>query len=326
MWLFLATAGILSCQQLSGKVLFAFNQTKTNEVYMFNSSMVALITPMNDDGSVDFEALAGLIELHIECGTDALVVMGTTGESATLSASDAMQVIEFSVTHVAGRIPVIAGTYAAATQQVIEKTTAAMQANVDACLIMTPAYIKPTQEGLYEHYKAIAKACAIPQIIYNVPSRTACDIQAATVERLAHISNIIGIKEATGDMARAQEILSRCGDSLNLYSGDDATALALMMLGGKGVISVTANVVPRMMKQMCSAALTGDYARALMLNEKLMPLHRQLFVEANPIPVKWCLAEMGLIKNVIRLPLTTLAMRYHESLRAAMRSAEINHL
>ncbi len=291
---------------------------------MFHGSMVALITPMLDDKTIDYVALDKLIELHIECGTDGIVVCGTTGESATLSTQEQRQLIQHCVKVIAGRVPLIAGTYATATMCAIENTRAAMQDGVDACLIMTPAYIKPTQEGLYQHYKTIAEACAIPQILYNVPSRTACNIEPATVERLSAISNIIGIKDATADMARAQEIISRCGDSLNLYSGEDATALPLMMLGGKGVISVTANVAPRLMRQMCAATLTGDYARAQMLNEKLALLHKQLFVQANPIPVKWCLFEMGFVQNSIRLPLTPLSSRYHETLREAMQKAEIN--
>ncbi|MCW5589934.1 MAG: 4-hydroxy-tetrahydrodipicolinate synthase [Legionellales bacterium] len=291
---------------------------------MFSGSMVALVTPFDDEGNIDYAALEQLIDWHVEAGTDGLIVSGTTGESGTLSAQEHSSVIEFAVNRANSRLPVIAGTYGTATQDAVEKTRHAMQLGVDACLIMTPAYIKPTQEGLYQHYLTIAKSAAIPQILYNVPSRTAVDLLPETVERLATISNIVGIKEATGNTVRAQEILSRCGDSMTVYSGDDATALALMMLGAKGVISVTANVAPKLMKHMTSAVLSGDYSTALKLNDRLAVLHKHLFIEANPIPSKWCLSEMGLIKNSIRLPLTPLSSCYHGSLREAMQLAEVN--
>ncbi|MFA7095391.1 MAG: 4-hydroxy-tetrahydrodipicolinate synthase [Gammaproteobacteria bacterium] len=288
---------------------------------MFRGSMVALVTPMQADGSVDDESLARLVEFHIENGTDAIVAVGTTGESATLDEKEHCDVIRRTVELVRGRIPVIAGTGANSTREAIDLTRCAMQAGADACLLVTPYYNKPTQEGLYLHYKAVAEAVPIPQILYNVPGRTACDMLPETVERLSHISNIVGIKEATGKLERAREILDRCGDRLDVYSGDDAIAMEMMLLGGKGVISVTANVVPRLMHEMCMAALAGDRAQAEAIDRKLQALHRDLFVESNPIPVKWALYEMGLIPPGIRLPLTFLSERFHDKVRQAMQQA-----
>ncbi len=288
---------------------------------MFHGSMVALVTPMNDDGSLDVPALQRLIDFHVENGTDAIVAVGTTGESPTLDMDEHCKVIRLTVEHCRGRIPVIAGTGANATTEAIELTRYAAKAGVDACLLVTPYYNKPTQEGLYRHHKAIAEAVPIPQILYNVPGRTACDMLPETVERLAAIPNIVGIKEATGNLDRTSEILRRCGDKFEVYSGDDATALDSILLGAKGDISVTANVAPQLMHEMCVLALAGKEQEARAINARLIPLHRDLFIEANPIPVKWALNTMCLIKGGIRLPLTPLSEKYHDTVRQAMRAA-----
>ncbi len=290
---------------------------------MFHGSMVALVTPMQPDGSIDEKALAGLVEFHIENGTDAIVVVGTTGESATLDEREHCHVIKRLVEMVNGRLPVIAGTGANSTSEAIHLTRCAMESGADACLLVTPYYNKPTQEGLYLHFRTVAEAVAIPQILYNVPGRTVVDMNNDTVDRLASIANIVGIKDATGDMARGRELIERCGDRIDIYSGDDATTLELIKLGGKGGISVTANVAPAQMHQMCSAALADDLAQAEMLNEKLMPLHKNLFLESNPIPVKWALHQMGLIPAGIRLPLTPLAESCQPKLRDAMKQSGI---
>jgi 4-hydroxy-tetrahydrodipicolinate synthase len=285
---------------------------------MFRGSLVALVTPMQEDGSIDWPALARLIEFHIENGTDALVVVGTTGEASTLSMAEHCEVIRFCVEHARGRLPVIAGTGANATSEAIELTRCAEAAGADACLLVTPYYNKPTQEGLYRHFRAVAEAVPVPQILYNVPGRTAVDLLPETVERLAAIPNIVGIKEATGKVERVREIVQRCGDRLDVYSGDDATALEAILAGAKGDISVTANVVPRAMHEMCAAALAGEVDRAREIDARLMALHKALFVESNPIPVKWALKEMGLIAGGIRLPLTPLAEKYHATVREAL--------
>ena len=290
---------------------------------MFHGSMVALVTPMNDDGSLDVSALRRLIDFHVENGTDAIVAVGTTGESPTLDRDEHCQVIRLTVEHCRGRIPVIAGTGANATTEAIELTLCAQKAGADACLLVTPYYNKPTQEGLYLHHKAIAEAVPIPQILYNVPGRTAVDMLPETVERLAAIPNIVGIKEATGNLDRTREILRRCGTKFEVYSGDDATALDSILLGAKGDISVTANVAPRLMHDMCALALAGKEQEARAINARLMPLHKDLFVEANPIPVKWALNAMRLIKGGIRLPLTPLSEKYHDTVRQAMRAAGV---
>ena len=283
--------------------------------------MVALVTPMLDDGSLDFESLDQLVEFHVENKTDAIVAVGTTGESATLDEEEHCATIKRVVKTAAGRIPIIAGTGSNSTKEAIELTTCAMDAGADACLLVTPYYNKPTQEGLYLHYREIAKAVAIPQILYNVPGRTACDMLPETVARLAEIPNIVGIKEATGNMERAKTIMEMCGDKLDVYSGDDATALELILLGGKGDISVTANIAPRAMHDMCDAALKGDRETAEKINEPLQGLHKNLFLEANPIPVKWALYEMGLVKKGIRLPMTVFSEAHHDTLRQAMKQA-----
>ncbi|AOV17517.1 4-hydroxy-tetrahydrodipicolinate synthase [Acidihalobacter aeolianus] len=290
---------------------------------MFHGSMVAIVTPMNLDGSVDDEAFARLIEFHIREGTDAIVAVGTTGESATLDMDEHCAVIARVVELVGGRIPIIAGTGANSTSEAIELTRCAQNAGADACLLVTPYYNKPTQEGLYRHYRTIAEAVPIPQILYNVPGRTAVDMLPDTVDRLADIANIVGIKDATGSIDRGRELIARCGGRMNVYGGDDATAMALMLAGGEGVISVTANVAPRAMHEMSEAACRGDAVAAAALNAPLEALHRALFLESNPIPVKWALFAMGLIQEGIRLPLTVLSEQYREPVRAALAQAGI---
>ena len=288
---------------------------------MFHGSMVALVTPMHPDGSVDFDSLSSLLDWHVESGTSAIISMGTTGESATLNEHEHCEVIRRTVEMVAGRIPVIAGTGANSTTEAISLTRCAMEAGADACLLVTPYYNKPTQEGLFLHHKAIADAVAIPQILYNVPGRTACDMLPDTIARLAEIPNIIGVKEATGDLQRLDDIRKLCGDNFDIYSGDDETGTEFMLRGGNGVISVSNNIAPQKMAQMCAAALKGDRAQAEELNAPLQGLHNNLFLESNPIPVKWALMEMGKIPSGIRLPLTLLSEQYHEPLRAAMQQA-----
>ena len=274
---------------------------------MITGSIVALVTPMNSSTDIDWSALDKLVAWHLEQGTNAIVAMGTTGESATLNVDEHCQVIRRVVERVAGKIPVIAGTGANCTREAIELTAAAKNAGVDACLLVTPYYNKPTQEGLYLHHKAVAEAVDIPQILSNVPGRTACDMSNDTVDRLADLSNIVGIKDATGDLQRGKELIERCSNRLAVYSGDDPTAADLMLMGAKGDISVTANVAPKLMAEMCAAAVAGDQALAQQLNEQLMPLHNNLFLEANPIPVKWALQKMSIIDGGIRLPLTPLS-------------------
>lgn len=291
---------------------------------MFHGSMVALVTPMHDDGSLDDESLQRLVEFHIENKTDVIVAVGTTGESATLDMDEHCSLLRRIVDLVRHRIPVIAGTGANSTTEAIALTQCALKAGADAALLVTPYYNKPTQEGLYLHHKKVAESVAIPQILYNVPGRTACDMLPDTVERLSHISNIIGIKEATGNLQRGKEILDRCGDRLDLYSGDDATAMELILMGAKGDISVTANVAPRLMHDLCAAALAGERAKADAINQKLLALHKDLFVEANPIPVKWALCKMGLIPRGIRLPLTVLSEKYHDTVLKAIRQAGLS--
>ncbi|MGB0450007.1 MAG: 4-hydroxy-tetrahydrodipicolinate synthase [Porticoccaceae bacterium] len=291
---------------------------------MISGSIVALLTPMHPDSlEVDWDALKKLVDWHIEQGTNSIVAVGTTGESATLSVAEHAQVISVVVEQAAGRLPIIAGTGANSTREAIELTQAAADAGADACLLVTPYYNKPTQEGLYLHYKAIAEAVDIDQILYNVPGRTACDMLPETVLRLSAIDNIVGIKEATGDLERGKHIIDQCPEDFAVYSGDDETARELMLLGGQGDISVTANVAPKLMSQMCAAALSGDADRALALDSKLAGLHSSLFVEANPIPVKWAVAELGLLANALRLPMTPLSESHYEVVRAAMRSAEL---
>lgn len=273
---------------------------------MFSGSLVALVTPMHRDGRIDVDALRRLVDWHVESGTTALVSVGTTGESATLSFKEHAEVIRMTVEFAAGRVPVIAGTGANATREAIALTRDAQRIGAQASLLVTPYYNKPTQEGLYQHYRAIAAAVDMPHILYNVPSRTGCDMLPATVERLAGIDNIIGLKEAVGDMARVDEHLQRSGNRIAIFSGDDASACAAILRGARGDISVTANVAPAKVQAMCQAALAGNHSLALALDAELQPLHKGLFVEPNPIPVKWALQRMGRIGKGIRLPLTPL--------------------
>ena len=290
---------------------------------MFQGSMVALVTPMREGGDIDEASMQRLIDFHAGNQSDALIVVGTTGESATLNEEEHCYLIRCAVEMAAGRIAIIAGTGANSTREAIDLTRCAHEAGADACLLVTPYYNKPTQEGLYRHYKAVADAVPVAQILYNVPGRTAVDMLPETVERLADIDNIVGIKEATGDMNRAREILDRCADRLDLYSGDDATAMELILLGGQGNISVTANVAPAAMHELCAAALAGDRETAAAINARMEVLHRTLFIESNPIPVKWALYEMGLIPAGIRLPLTPLASQYQDTVRQALTQAGV---
>jgi len=285
--------------------------------------MVALVTPMNSDGDVDFDSLRGLVEWHIAEGTNAIVAVGTTGESATLDEKEHCEVIRQVVQMVDGRIPVIAGTGANSTTEAISLTRCAKEVGADAALLVTPYYNKPTQEGLYLHYKAVAEAVDIPQILYNVPGRTACDMLPETVARLAQIANIVGIKEATGDLSRLHQIRELCGEDFDIFSGDDATGCEFMLSGGNGVISVTNNVAPSAMRKMCDLALAGKREDAMVIDQRLSALHEKLFLEANPIPVKWALAEMGKISEGIRLPLTWLSEEFHTPLKQAMEQAQI---
>jgi 4-hydroxy-tetrahydrodipicolinate synthase len=284
--------------------------------------MVALVTPMHVDGSIDFDHFASLINWHCEQGTDAIVAVGTTGESATLDFGEHEQVIRFCVDQVAGRVPLIAGTGANATTEAIHLSQQAALAGADACLLVTPYYNKPTQEGLYQHYLKIAEEVSIPHILYNVPGRTAVDMQLDTVQRLAHIENIIGIKEAS-NLDRIRELIAACPSDFAVYSGDDDNAMEAILSGAAGVISVTANVVPAAMHELSMASLEGDRERAASINGRLQALHRDLFVESNPIPVKWLVAEMGLIEQGIRLPMTSLSEQYYDVLRRALAQAEV---
>jgi 4-hydroxy-tetrahydrodipicolinate synthase len=293
---------------------------------MFQGSMVALVTPMQHDGSIDNKSLHDLVEWHLASQTDGLIIAGTTGEGSTLTTEEQFEIVSAVVKQVAKRIPVIAGTGSNSTQHTIELTLNAKKAGADAALIVTPYYNKPSQKGLYEHYKLVAEKCPLPILLYNVPGRTACDMLPETIEKLARISNIVGIKEATGKIDRAVDILKRCGDKFVVLSGDDATSLELMANGAKGVISVTANVTPKEMHDMCHAALAGQMAKATQINDKLMLLHKNLFLEANPIPTKWALFEMGLIPEGIRLPLTPLDSTFHPALREAMQAAGMKTL
>jgi 4-hydroxy-tetrahydrodipicolinate synthase len=290
---------------------------------MLQGSLVAIVTPMQEDGALDIDALRSLIDFHIEAGTDGIVIVGTTGESPTVSFDEHCLLIKTAVEHTAGRVPVIAGTGANATSEAIELTTEARALGADACLLVTPYYNKPPQEGLYQHYKAVAEAVDIPQILYNVPGRTACDISNETVLRLSQIPNIVGIKDATGNMERCSDLIARAPENFAVYSGDDASCMSLMLMGGRGVISVTANVAPRLMHEMCMAAMAGDAIKARGINQRLLALHQKLFVEANPIPVKWVLQQMGMIRSGIRLPLVPLSSTHHDALRLAMHNAGI---
>jgi len=290
---------------------------------MFTGSMVAVATPMHEDGSIDYESYERLIEFHIENKTDAIVPVGTTGESATLNHDDHCKAVTFVVNTVAKRIPVIAGTGANSTLEAIALTKHAYEAGVDGCLSVTPYYNKPTQEGLYQHYKAIAESVPVPLIPYNVPGRTSVDMLPETVERFLKINNIVAVKEAIGDLARIKKLVEICGEKINVLSGDDLTAMEALLLGGKGVITVTGNIAPKYMHLMCKAAIEGNRSLAEEYDKKLIGLHKNLFLESNPIPVKWALYKMGLIKKGMRLPLTQFSKEYHAKLLDSMKLAGV---
>lgn len=290
---------------------------------MFTGSLVALVTPMHSDGRVDYESLERLVEMHVDAGTDAIVSVGTTGESATLDFDEHSEVMRQTIAFVHGRMPVIAGTGANSTSEAIALTREAARLGADAALLVTPYYNKPPQEGLYQHYKALAEASDIPQILYNVPGRTGCDMLPETVGRLAVIPNIIGIKEATGDMDRIRQIQALCNEGFEIYSGDDATAREAILLGCNGDISVTANVAPRLMHEMCAAARLGYADAAAKADAQLAGLHETLFLDPNPIPVKWALWKMGLIQEGMRLPLVKMNAEFEERLTAAMTQAGV---
>jgi 4-hydroxy-tetrahydrodipicolinate synthase len=291
---------------------------------MITGSLVAIVTPMHEDGKLDLPRFRKLIDWHVEEGTDGIVVVGTTGESPTVDFDEHKELIRLAVQHSRGRIPIIAGTGGNSTAEAIELTESARQAGATACLSVVPYYNKPTQEGMVRHFRKIAETVDLPMILYNVPARTVADLQNDTVMRLAQVPGIIGIKDATANIERGTDIIKRAPRNFSIYSGEDATALAMILLGGHGVISVTANVAPKPMHQMCAAALVGDVKKARELNLKLLPLHQRLFVEANPIPVKWALAEMGMIEPGLRLPLSPLADRFHQTVREALHEAGIS--
>ncbi|MES2740125.1 MAG: 4-hydroxy-tetrahydrodipicolinate synthase [Pseudomonadota bacterium] len=286
---------------------------------MIKGSIVAIVTPMHADGSLDYPGLRALLDWHIAEGTDGVVIVGTTGESATVSVDEHCALIEATVEHVKGRIPVIAGTGGNSTAEAIKLTEFAKRAGADAALLVVPYYNRPSQEGMYQHFKTIAEAVDLPVILYNVPGRTVADMSNDTILRLAALPNVIGVKDATGNLARGTDLLRLAPAGFAVYSGDDATAMALMLCGAQGNISVTANVAPRAMRQLCAAAMGGRIAEAIALNNALIPLHAKLFVEPNPVPVKWALAEMGRMPAGIRLPLVALDPAYHDSVRAALR-------
>lgn len=290
---------------------------------MITGSLVALLTPMTADGQLDLARFRALIDFHAREGSDGLVIVGTTGESPTVNVSEHCELIKIAVEHSAGRLPIIAGTGANSTAEAIELSRFAKKVGAVAALSVVPYYNKPTQEGLYRHFRSIAEAVDLPVILYNVPGRTVADLSNDTVLRLAQVPGIIGIKDATGNMERITDLVMRAPEGFALYSGDDMTAMCFMLLGGHGVISVSANVAPRLMAELCQAARAGDMPRANAINRKLFLLNRDLFVEANPIPVKWAAQQMGLLEGAIRLPLTPLSEVFHERVRAAMRAADI---
>jgi len=290
---------------------------------MITGSLVAIVTPMHEDGRLDLGAFRKLIDWHVEEGTDGIVVVGTTGESPTVNFEEHKELIRIAVQHSRGRIPIIAGTGGNSTAEAIELTGSAKENGATACLSVVPYYNKPTQEGLYRHFSKIAETVDLPMIVYNVPGRTVADLQNDTMLRLAQVHGIIGIKDATANIERGTDLIRRAPRNFAIYSGDDATALALILLGGHGVISVTANVAPKLMRQMCAAALVGDVKKARELNLQLLPLHQRLFVEANPIPVKWALAEMAMMEAGLRLPLSPLSEKFHQTVREALHEAGI---
>lgn len=288
---------------------------------MIKGSIVAIVTPMHDDGSIDMETMSSLLEWHVSEGTDAIVAVGTTGESATLDVDEHCAVVSHVVKVIGGRIPVIAGTGANSTTEAIELTQAAKDAGADACLLVTPYYNKPSQRGLIAHHSKIADSVNIPQILYNVPGRTACDMLPETIKELSHVNNIVGVKEATGDIARGKAVMELCGKDFAVYSGDDDTSLELILAGAVGSISVTANIVPGDLHRMCSLAMSGEAEAAAVVNERIACLHKDLFLEANPMPVKWALKEMGRIGAGIRLPLVEFDPACHEQLRQSLRDS-----
>jgi 4-hydroxy-tetrahydrodipicolinate synthase len=290
---------------------------------MIQGSIVAIVTPMREDGSLDYPGLRKLIDWHIAEGTDSIVIVGTTGESPTVSVEEHCELIKVAVEQSAKRIPIIAGTGGNSTTEAIELTRFAKEAGADASLLVVPYYNRPTQEGMYQHFRKIAETVDIPVILYNVPGRTVADMSNETILRLAQVPNIIGVKDATGNIARGTDLLRQAPKSFAVYSGDDPTAMALMFCGGKGNISVTANVAPRAMHQLCDAAMNGRIAEAIEINNRMLPLHNKLFVEPNPVPVKWALQEMGKISSGIRLPLVGLGKEYQDTVRAAMRESGI---
>jgi len=290
---------------------------------MITGSLVAIVTPMKDDGAIDLARFRSLIDWHVAEGTDGIVVVGTTGESPTVNFDEHKELIRVAVEHSKGRIPIIAGTGGNSTAEAIELTESAKKAGATACLSVVPYYNKPTQEGLYRHFRTVAETVDLPMIVYNVPGRTVADLQNDTLLRLAELPGIIGIKDATANIERGSDLVRRAPRNFAIYSGEDSTALALILMGGHGVISVTANVAPKLMHQMCAAALVGDVKKAREINLRLLPLHQRLFVEANPIPVKWALAQMGLIEDGIRLPMVPLSEKFHDTVREALHEAGI---
>lgn len=290
---------------------------------MIKGSIVAIVTPMHEDGSLDKDGLKKLIDWHIAEGTDAIVIVGTTGESATVSVDEHCELIRLAVEHCAGRIPVIAGAGANSTAEAIRLTRFAKEAGADATLQVVPYYNRPTQEGMFRHFSAIAAAVDLPIILYNVPGRTVADMSNETIVRLSAVPNIVGVKDATGNIGRGIALLKDVPASFAVYSGDDPTAMALMFCGGAGNISVTANVAPRAMHELCVAAMAGDIAGAVAINNRVLDLHAKLFVEPNPVPVKWALAEMGLTPAGLRLPLAPLSDSFHDTVRGALRDAGI---
>ncbi len=290
---------------------------------MIQGSIVAIVTPMREDGSLDYPRLKSLVDFHVAEGSDGIVIVGTTGESPTVDVEEHCELIRAAVEYAASRIPVIAGTGGNSTSEAIELTACAKKVGAAASLNVVPYYNKPTQEGLYRHFKAIAETVDLPMILYNVPGRTVADLSNDTTLSLAQVPGIVGIKDATGNMERGTDLIKRAPKGFALYCGDDASALAFILLGGHGTISVTANVAPRLMHEMCAAALAGDVIRSRDINARLLGLHRHLFVEANPIPVKWAVSRMGLMEAGIRLPLTPLSPEYHERVLLAMREAGV---
>ena len=290
---------------------------------MIQGSIVAIVTPMHEDGSLDFPGLRKLIDWHIAEGTDAIVIVGTTGESPTVSVDEHCELIKVAVEQSAKRIPIIAGTGGNSTSEAIELTRYAKTVGADASLLVVPYYNRPTQEGMYQHFRKIAESVDIPVILYNVPGRTVADMSNETILRLAQVPGIVGVKDATGNLARGTDLLRLAPASFAVYSGDDATAMALMFCGGRGNISVTANVAPRAMHQLCVAAMNGRVKEAIEINNRLLPLHNKLFIEPNPLPVKWAMMQMGLISSGIRLPLVGLSSEYHEAVRAALRESGV---